>query len=188
MKESLKISVILLALLTLLLGIIYPTFMWGVGELFFHKRANGSLIYDKNGKIIGSEWIGQNFTSDSYFHPRPSAAGDKGYDASNSQGSNLGPTNQTYIDSVKGRIDDYRKSNNLSPNIPIPADAVTASGSGLDPHISLENAKLQIPRIAKARNLSPGAVEKLMEEFTEGWLHKRINVLRINLELDQLSH
>src|SRR5579872_5406737 len=112
--KPLKTSVILLFFLTILLGVIYPCFMWGVGQLFFHREANGSLFYYKNGKVIGSEWIAQNFTSAKYFHPRPSNAGDKGYDAANSSGSNLGPTSQKLIDTLKQRASDYRKENNLT--------------------------------------------------------------------------
>lgn len=180
-----------LLLLTLLLGIIYPLFMYGIGQLFFHKTANGSLIL-QNGKVIGSEWIGQNFNQPTYFHPRPSSAGDKGYDAANSSGSNLGPTSQKLIDQIRDRATNYRAENQLGADILIPADAVTASASGLDPHISVENALLQASRIAQARNLPKEKIMQLIEKFTEGrdlglFGEKRINVLRINLALDQMS-
>lgn len=189
--NSLKTSIKLLALLTVLLGLIYPLFMWGVGQFLFHKKANGSLIYSQKGAILGSELIGQNFTSDKYFKPRPSAAGDKGYDASNSSASNLGPTSEKLIASLKQRSDDYRNSNTLGKETPIPADAVTASGSGLDPHISLSNAKAQAARIKTARGLSQDQIDQLIAKYTEGrtlWIfgEERINVLRLNLALDNL--
>ncbi len=190
--KTLKTSAILLTLLTILLGIIYPYFMWGIGQVFFHKHANGTLFFYKDKKVLGSEWIAQNFTQDEYFHPRPSSAGDKGYDASNSSGSNLGPTSQKLIDTLKSRSSDYRAANQLSPTAPIPADAITTSGSGLDPHISPENALLQAPRISAARNLPLDQLSQLIDAFTEGrtlaiFGEKRINVLRINLELDKLA-
>jgi potassium-transporting ATPase KdpC subunit len=187
--HSLKLSFFLLLIFTGLLGIAYPFFMWGVGQLFFHKHANGTILYDEKGQAVGSAWIAQNFTSDKYFHSRPSAAGDNGYDASNSSGSNLGPTSQKLIDSVTQRAADYRQSNGLSPEIAIPGDAVTASGSGLDPHISLTNAKLQLSRVAKARNWSEDEVERFVRKHTQGrtlgiFGEKRVNVLKLNLALD----
>ncbi len=189
---SLKPALIALALLTVILGILYPLFIYGIGELFFHKKTNGTLFYDKVGKIVGSEWIGQNFTKPEYFHPRPSAAGDKGYDATSSSGSNLGPTSQKLVDTLKKRAADYRSENKLPPDAVIPADAVTASGSGLDPHISVSNALLQAARIAAARHLNTDQVKTLIEEFTEAptwglFGESRINVLRINLRLDEIS-
>lgn len=164
--------------------------MWGVGQLFFHKHANGTLFYYQNGKVLGSEWIAQNFTSAKYFHPRPSAAGDKGYDAANSSGSNLGPTSQKLIDTLKQRASDYRSENQISGDVP--ADAITASGSGLDPHISVPNAQIQASRVGSARNLSQEEMDRLIHQYTEGrtlWIfgEKRINVLRINLALDKLT-
>lgn len=189
MIKPLKTSLILLSLLTILLGGIYPVFIWGTGQIFFRKKTNGSLLY-QNGKVVGSEWIAQNFTSAKYFHPRPSSAGDKGYDAANSSGSNLGPTSQKLIDTLKQRAEDYRKENNLTG--PVPADAITASGSGLDPHITVANALIQAARVASARNLSQRDVDHLIHQFTEErmlWLfgEKRVNVLLINLELDKNS-
>jgi K+-transporting ATPase ATPase C chain len=189
--NTLKISIKLLALLSVLLGLIYPLCMWGVGQFLFHKKANGSLIYSPKGTILGSELIGQNFTNDKYFKPRPSAAGDKGYDASNSSASNLGPTSKKLVDSLKQRSNDYRNSNNLGKEMPIPSDAVTASGSGLDPHISLSNAKAQSARIAAARGLSQDQIEQLINKYKEGrtlWIfgEERVNVLLINLALDNL--
>lgn len=188
-KQSLKISAVLLACLTFLLGIVYPFFMWGIGQIFFHKHANGTILYNEGGQAVGSAWIAQNFSTDPYFHPRPSAAGDNGYDASNSSGSNLGPTSQKLIDTLKQRAGDYRQTNRIPDGMAIPADAVTASGSGLDPHISVENAKLQVARVAAARNSSQEEVERFLEKFTEGrtlgiFGEKRVNVLRLNLALD----
>ena len=124
--------------------------IYGVGQLFFPNKANGSLIEGKDRKLIGSELLGQMFSGEKYFHPRPSAAG-TGYDATNSGGTNLGPTSQKLIDSVKAAVAQYRKENNLAADLLIPGDAVTSSGSGLDPHISVRNAQLQTARVAKAR-------------------------------------
>lgn len=188
--DSIKISVIALALLTLILGVIYPVFMWGIGQLLFHKQANGQLFYYENGAVVGSEWIAQNFTKDKYFQPRPSAAGNNGYDASNSSGSNLGPTSEKLIDSLKQRAGAYRTSNKLAGDAAIPADAITASGSGLDPHIGVENARIQAKRIAAARNFAENDLHSLIDQYTEGrtlgiFGEKRINVLRINLALDK---
>ena len=178
------------ALLTVLLGIIYPLFMFGVGQLFFHKKANGSLFFYEDGKVIGSLWIAQNFTKPEYFHPRPSSAGDKGFDAANSSGSNLGPTSQKLADALQQRVAAYRSENSLSSDTMIPADAVMTSGSGLDPHISTANALLQAARVASARGLSQGKIEDLITEYTEEptlglFGQARINVLRINLALDK---
>ncbi len=127
--------------------------VWGVAQTLFPDKANGSLIM-RNGKIIGSELLAQNFTDPKYFHPRPSAAGDAGYDATSSGGSNLGPTSKKLIDSVKERVEAYRSENNLPRMVPVPADAVTASASGLDPHISVKNALIQASRVAKARDMN----------------------------------
>jgi K+-transporting ATPase ATPase C chain len=189
---SLKPALISLILLTLLLGIIYPLFMYGVGQLFFHRKANGTLFYYQNGKVLGSEWIAQGFTKPEYFHPRPSSAGDKGYDAANSSGSNLGPTSQKLADALKQRAGAYRSENKLSSDTPIPADAVTTSGSGLDPHISVTNALLQASRVASARSLAEGDVRDLIAKYTEGptlglFGESRINVLRVNLALDKIT-
>jgi len=188
--ESLKISAVALALLTFLLGVVYPLFMWGIGQALFHRQANGRLIYGLNQIVLGSEQIAQSFSSEKYFHPRPSAAGDKGYDAANSSGSNLGPTSQKLIDTLTQRAKDYRTANRLADGDRVPADAVTASGSGLDPHISVQNARLQMARIAAARNLSQDDLSALVDRLTEGrslgiFGEKRINVLRLNLALDQ---
>lgn len=177
---------------TIVFGIIvcgvYPLIVFGAGQLFFPGKANGSLIEGKDRKFVGSELLGQTFTSEKYFHPRPSAAG-TGYDASNSSGTNLGPTSQKLLDAVKVAVEQYRKENNLGPDVLVPADAVTSSGSGLDPHISVKNAQLQTTRVAKARNLEPDAVRELVEKFTDRRQLRvlgeaGINVLKLNLALD----
>ncbi len=170
---------------------IYPLVVFGIGQVLFHDKANGSLIVAKDGTIQGSRLLGQNFTDPKYFHPRPSAAGN-GYDAANSSGSNLGPTSQKLSDVIKDRIETYRKENGLKENEPVPADAVTASGSGLDPHISPRNAELQIVRVAKARALPEGKVRQLVEENTDkpdwGILGEPgVNVLTLNLALDAVQ-
>src|SRR5882672_702117 len=138
---------------------LYPVVVWGIAQVCFHDQANGSLIVEKDGTVRGSELLGQNFTDPKYFHPRLSAAGN-GYDAANSSGSNLGPTSQKLNDAIKDRIATYRAENGLKETDPVPADAVTASGSGLDPHICVRNAEVQAPRVAKARGLP---VEKVLE-------------------------
>jgi len=179
-------------IVTIILGIIccglYPLAVRGVAWALFSHKADGSLITDKSGKVLGSELLGQQFTSDKYFNSRPSAAG-TGYDATSSGGTNLGPTSQKLNDSVKAAVDAYRKQNNLPANALVPADAVTSSASGLDPHISLQNAALQVSRIAKARSLSPDQVASLVQKYTEGrdlgiFGEPRVNVLKLNLALD----
>src|SRR5437763_10967767 len=132
---------------------LYPLIVFGISQALFRDKANGSLIVDPDGTIRGSKLLGQAFASPNYFHPRPSAAGN-GYDATSSGGSNLGPTSQKLHDAIKDRVDGYRKENGLNADEIVPADAATASGSGLDPHISLRNAELQTPRVAKARAVS----------------------------------
>jgi K+-transporting ATPase ATPase C chain len=170
---------------------IYPLVVFGISQALFHDKANGSLIIGPDGSVRGSKLLGQSFTADKYFHPRPSTAGN-GYDAANSGGSNLGPTSQKLNDAIKDRIGVYRKENSLSENEPVPADAVTASGSGLDPHISLHNAELQIPRVAKARGLSEEKVHELIQRYIDardlGVLgDPGVNVLPLNLALDTLD-
>jgi len=150
--NELRISFIATVCLAVLLCGIYPALVWAVAQGLFHSQANGSLVSVK-GQVIGSSLLAQRFAGTGYFHPRPSAAGD-GYDAVNSGGSNLGPTSQKLIDTVKERIAAYRAENTLAPGVLIPADAVTASGSGLDPHISLRNALLQAERVAKSRGIN----------------------------------
>jgi potassium-transporting ATPase KdpC subunit len=167
---------------------LYPLIVFGISQTLFHDKANGSLILDKDGAVRGSRLLAQGFTAEKYFHPRPSAAGN-GYDAANSGGSNLGPTSQKLNDAIKDRIGAYRKENSLSENEPVPADAVTASGSGLDPDISVRNAELQIPRVAKARAVSEEKLRELIEQNTDardlGLLgDPGVNVLTLNRALD----
>ena len=190
MLQQLGPALRLTVLLTVLTGLIYPGVITGMCQLLFRDKANGSLITRK-GQVIGSRLIGQNFNRPEYFHPRPSAAGSDGYDASASSGSNLGPTSQALYDRVKAGADRFRKDN---PDFsgPIPADAVTASGSGLDPEISLANAHAQAARVAKARSLDPAALENLIASGTSqrglGFLGEpRVNVLELNLALDRMS-
>jgi K+-transporting ATPase ATPase C chain len=179
---------------TLVLAIVccglYPLVVFGISQALFHDKANGSLILNKDGTVRGSKLLGQSFTATKYFHPRPSAAGN-GYDAANSGGSNLGPTSQKLNDAIKDRVDAYRKENGLNADEPVPADAVTASGSGLDPDISVRNAELQIPRVARARGLSEGSLHDLIHQHTDGrdlglLGDPGVNVLTLNLALDQL--
>ena len=177
---------------TLILAIVccglYPLVVFGIAQALFRDKANGSLIVDQDGTVRGSKLLAQGFTADKYFHPRPSAAGN-GYDAASSGGSNLGPTSQKLNDAIKDRVAAYRKENGLSETEPVPADAVTASGSGLDPQISLRNAELQTPRVAKARGLSEEKVRELVQQNTDGrdlgvLGDPGVNVLELNLALD----
>jgi K+-transporting ATPase ATPase C chain len=170
---------------------LYPLVVFGVAQVFFHDQANGSLIVDANGTVHGSKLLGQQFTADKYFQSRPSAAGN-GYDATSSGGSNLGPTSSNLVTAITQRIADYRTGNGLATNALVPADAVTASGSGLDPHISLRNAELQAPRVAKARNVSVEKVLELVRANTDsasfGFLGEPgVNVLKLNFALDNLQ-
>ncbi len=170
---------------------LYPLIVFGISQALFHDQANGSLIVDKNGTVHGSKLLGQQFTADKYFQSRPSAAGN-GYDATSSGGSNLGPTSSNLVTTIAQRISDYRTQNNLTTNASVPADAVTASGSGLDPHISLANAEMQAPRVAKARNLSVEKVLALIRANTDsaslGFLGEPgVNVLKLNVALDRLG-
>ena len=170
---------------------LYPLVVFGISQVAFHQKANGSLIVDKDGTIHGSKLLGQGFTADKYFHPRPSAAGN-GYDAANSGGSNFGPTSQKLNDAIKDRIEAYRKENGLKESDTVPADAVTASGSGLDPHITVRNAQIQAPRVAKARGLDQKKVLEMVRANTEGpdlgFLGEPgVNVLKLNLALDSLQ-
>lgn len=170
---------------------LYPLAVYGIAQIAFPAKANGSLITDSHGNVRGSEWIGQGFHSARYFHPRPSAAGN-GYDAANSSGSNFGPTSQKLNDAIKERVAAYRQENEMKDTETVPADAVTASGSGLDPHISPRNAALQIRRVAKARGLSEQKIGELVSQYTDqpnfGILgDPGVNVLRLNLALDSLN-
>jgi K+-transporting ATPase ATPase C chain len=183
-----RVSILATVALGCILCGIYPIVVWGVAQGVFSRQANGSLIV-QNGRVVGSSLIGQGFKSDRYFQPRPSAAGKDGYDAAGSGGSNLGPLSRKLIDQVKERIDAYRGENNLPPDMDVPADAVTASGSGLDPHISTRNAELQAARVARARGMSDDEVKEYVRRYTEspqlGFLGEpRVNVLKLNLALD----
>jgi K+-transporting ATPase ATPase C chain len=178
---------------TLVLAVVccglYPLIVFGISQLLFRDQANGSLIIGADGTVRGSKLLGQAFSDPKYFHPRPSAAGN-GYDATSSGGSNLGPTSQKLNDAIRERIEAYRAENSLSPTDPVPADAVTASGSGLDPEISLRNADLQVARVAKARASSEDKVRQLIQQSTEGrdlglLGEPGVNVLRLNLALDR---
>jgi K+-transporting ATPase ATPase C chain len=186
--SALRISVIAVISLAVLLCGIYPLIVWGIAQGIFPHQANGSLMV-REGTVVGSELIAQNFADAKYFHPRPSSAGETGYDAASSGGSNLGPLSKKLIGSVKDRVEAYRSENNLPSGTPVPADAVTASASGLDPHISVRNALLQTPRVAQARGTSEEAVKRKMRDYTEGpglgvFREQRVNVLKLNLALD----
>jgi K+-transporting ATPase ATPase C chain len=169
---------------------LYPLIVFGISQTFFRDKANGSLILDSDGTARGSKLLGQGFADAKYFHPRPSAAGN-GYDATSSGGSNLGPTSRKLNDAIKERLAAYRAENGFSESAPVPADAVTASGSGLDPHISLQNAELQLPRVAKARGMSENKLREVVRQHTHGrdlgvFGEPGVNVLQLNRALDQL--
>ena len=187
---ELRISLVATLCLAVLLCGIYPMFVWGLAQGLFPREANGSLIV-KGGKTSGSRLLAQGFKGAKYFHPRPSAAG-SGYDAAGSGGSNLGPLSKKLIDDTAQRVRGYRGENNLASDVRIPADAVSASGSGLDPHISPENALLQAPRVARARGLSEEVVIAKIKAHAEGrtlgiFGEPRVNVLLLNLDLDGSS-
>ena len=187
---ELRTSLAAVVFLAVIIGGLYPLAVWVVSQGLFPARANGSLIV-REGKVIGSSLIGQNFAGAKYFHPRPSAAG-SGYDAGASSGSNLGPLSKTLADNVRGRVEAYRAENGLAADAQAPADAVTASASGLDPHISPANAELQIPRVAKARGMSETALREQVKAFTRGrdlgiLGEPGVNVLLLNLALDDLE-
>ncbi|HLX94432.1 MAG TPA: K(+)-transporting ATPase subunit C [Verrucomicrobiae bacterium] len=170
---------------------LYPLVVYGAAQLLFPHQANGSLLVDQSGAVRGSALLAQSFTGAKYFHPRPSAAGANGYDATSSSGSNLGPTSSNLVANLIQNIATYRSDNGLATNTPVPADAVTASGSGLDPHISVANAALQIPRVARARGISEDRVLELVEQNTTGrdlgiFGEPRVNVMTLNFALDQL--
>ena len=176
--------------LTVLVGLAYPLMMTGVSQVVFPGRANGSLV-SQDGHVVGSTLLGQSFTRPEYFQPRPSAAGD-GYDGLASGASNLGPGNQKLLDAVTERVDAYRRANGLGPTDQVPVDAVTASASGLDPQISVANARIQARRVAAARSLPVDRVQQLVDGQTSsravGVLGERaVNVLALNLDLDALA-
>lgn len=182
-----KTAILFTLVTTLLLGIIYPLVMTGIAGLLFPHQANGSLIL-QNGQVIGSELIAQSFTSDKYFHPRPSAAGN-GYDATSSSGTNLAQSNAKLATRIQGDIDTLQKQN---PGKPVPIDMVTTSGSGLDPDVTPDNAFYQAPRVAKARGISEDKIRELISQHISQrqlglWGEPRVNVLELNLALDQLS-
>ena len=185
MKKHLITSILYTVVTTVLLGLIYPAIVWAVAQIYSPDKANGQLIR-RNGVVVGSRIIGQPFTGSAYFHPRPSAAGSNGYDATNSNGSNYGPTNQNLIDRVKNDVATLQAEN---PGKPVPVDLVTTSASGLDPHITPAGAEFQVPRVAKARAISQEDLLKLVQEHTEGRQlgflgEPRVNVLELNLALD----
>jgi K+-transporting ATPase ATPase C chain len=187
MKKELILALRFTLVTTLVFGVIYPLAVTGLSKMLFPGQAAGSLI-EKNGHVVGSKLIGQTFSSDKYFHPRPSAAG-AGYDASASSSSNLAPTNQALVDRVKSDVAKLQQEN---PGVPIPVDLVTASGSGLDPEISPAAADFQIPRIAKARGISVDSLKSLVARHTQArtwgiFGEPRVNVLELNLDLDSLK-
>jgi K+-transporting ATPase ATPase C chain len=186
--KNIRTAIITLALFTILTGLFYPLAVTGIAQLVFPHKANGSLI-EKDGKAIGSELIGQPFSDPKYFWSRLSATGPFAYNAASSSGSNYGPINQGYLDGVKKRILDLKAVDSLNAQ-PVPADLVTASGSGLDPHISVAAALYQLPRVARIRNLNQDQVHSLVVQYTEGRQlgflgESRVNVLKLNLALDE---
>ena len=169
---------------------VYPLIVFGAAQLLFPHQANGSLLVDKSGAVRGSALLAQNFTGAQYFHPRPSAAGANGFDATSSSGSNLGPTSSNLVANITANLATYRSDNNLVTNAPVPADAVTESASGLDPHISVVNAEIQIARVAKSRGLTEERVRELVKQNTAGrdlgvLGEPRVNVMTLNVALDQ---
>src|SRR6202521_1116706 len=199
MLKEIRPAIVFIVALTLITGLAYPLAMTGIAQVIFPSSAQGSLI-ERDGKVVGSALIGQVFAKDEYFHGRPSATNtpdpqdptktvDAPYNAANSGGSNLGPTNKALIDRVKGDVDKLKEEN---PSAPVPIDLVTTSGGGLDPHISPDAALFQVPRVAKARNMPDDRVRQLVEEHTEGRFlgvlgEPRVNVLALNLALDRAA-
>jgi potassium-transporting ATPase KdpC subunit len=186
LKKQLWTSISMTIVTTVLLGLIYPLAMTGISQVLFSRKANGSLLHKKDGTLVGSALIGQPFTGPGYFHSRPSTAGDAGYDTMASGGSNLGPTNQKLIARVQS---DAARLQAENPNVPVPVDLVTTSGSGLDPDITPAAAEFQVARVAKERNLSIDQVRRIVQEHTRGrhlgFLGEpRVNVLELNLALD----
>jgi len=196
LRRQFVTGLLMTVVLTVLLGFVYPLVVTGISQISMSKRANGSLV-SAHGKVVGSSLIGQNFTDAKgnplvqYFQPRPSAAGTNGYDAMSSSGSNLGPSNPTLLDSVAKRVAQYRTLNGLAADVKVPVDAVTASASGLDPQISVANARLQTARVARARNLTVAQVTGLIAAHTQGRQlgilgEQTLNVLELNLALDRV--
>jgi K+-transporting ATPase ATPase C chain len=186
--HELKTSVLLTLIFAVLLCGAYPIAVWAGGQLLFRDKANGSLIVDRDGTVRGSALLAQGFTAEKYFHPRPSASG-SGYDAASSSGTNLGPTSKKLADAVQAAVASYRTENGVDASAAVPADAVTSSGSGLDPHIGVTNAQLQAGRVARARNLSIEQVRALIARHTEDREFRvfgdpRVNVLLLNRALD----
>jgi potassium-transporting ATPase KdpC subunit len=187
--KDIKPAILMLIVFTVICGGIYPVVVTGIASALFPKQAKGSFIADKSGKELGSALIGQPFSDGKYFWPRPSATPDHGYNPAGSSGTNSGPTNPAYLETVAGRVKTLRDSGLTGP---VPADMVQASASGLDPHITPESARVQIPRVARARGMSENDVQKLVTAHTEerqlGFLGEpRVNVLVLNLELDSLK-
>jgi K+-transporting ATPase ATPase C chain len=191
LRRQLVVGLTMTAVMIVLTGIMYPLAVTGAGQLLFPHRANGSLA-ERNGEVVGSALLGQSFSDPKYFWPRPSAAGKDGYDGLASGGSNLGPSNPKLLDAVKDRVAAYREANQLGPDDEVPVDAVTASASGLDPQISVANARLQARRVAAARGVDAATVRKLVADHTQhrqwGFLGEdAVNVLELNLALDRLG-
>lgn len=188
---QLRIAILLTAAFVVFLCGVYPLVVWAGAQIVFPDKANGSLIAGPDGTVHGSALLAQNFSSDKYFQPRPSAAG-TGYDATSSGGTNFGPTSQKLADSIKAAVAAYRTTNGLAADASVPADAVTSSGSGLDPHISVANAEIQAPRVARVRHLPIDQIQALVAAHTEDrdlgiFGEPRVNVLLLNLALDRLA-
>ncbi len=185
--DELRAAVVATLLLAVVCSGIYPVAVWAIAQGLFSRKANGSLVR-VDGRVVGSSLLAQGFAGAAYFHPRPSAAG-QGYDAANSSGTNLGPTSKKLVEDVRQRVADYRAENGLPADAPVPADAVTSSASGLDPHIGVANAQMQAGRVAAARGMSMDDVLSKVRAHTEGRTlgvlgEPRVNVLMLNLDLD----